>query len=147
MVNSAINKKAYYNYEILEKMEAGIVLAGNEVKSIRAGKLNISQAFVRIIKGEATIHNMEIQHYEHINSFRLEPTRTRKLLLKKSEINKLIGKIQEKGLTLVPLKVYITRQYVKIQLGLGKGKKTADKRDSIKKRDMDREMGRNFKFR
>lgn len=148
MTNSLINKKAWFNYEIIEKFEAGIVLLGNEVKSIRNGKLNISEAFIRIKDGEATIHNMEIQSYDKTNTFQqLSPTRTRKLLLKKNEINKLFGKVQEKSLAIVPLKVYFKKQFVKIELGLGKGKKFADKRETIKLRDIDREISRKFKFR
>jgi SsrA-binding protein len=142
------NKKARFNYEIKETIEAGVVLLGNEVKSIRQGKLNIAESFIRIKDAEAYIHNMEIQMYDKVNSFqKLSPTRTRKLLLKKPQINKLIGKIQEKGLTLIPLKVYFHKQYVKIELGLGKGKKTTDKRESIKIREIDREVQRKFKYR
>ncbi len=148
MTTMFTNKKAWFNYEMIETFEAGIALLGNEVKSIRNGKLNISEAFIKIKDGEATIHNMEIQSYEKTNSFQIiSPTRTRKLLLKKNEINKLIGKIQEKGLTLVALKVYFKRQYVKLELGLGKGKKMGDKRESIKTREMDREISRAFKYR
>lgn len=148
MTTMFTNKKAWFNYEMIETFEAGIALLGNEVKSIRNGKLNISEAFIKIKDGEATIHNMEIQSYEKTNSFQIiSPTRTRKLLLKKNEINKLIGKIQEKGLTLVALKVYFKRQYVKLELGLGKGKKMGDKRESIKTREIDREISRAFKFR
>ncbi len=148
MTNSFVNKKAWFNYEMIETFESGIVLLGNEVKSIRNGKLNISEAFIRIKDGEATIHNMEIQAYEKINSFQqISPTRTRKLLLKKNEISKLIGKIQEKGLTLIALKVYFKRQYVKLELGLGKGKKVGDKRETIKIREIDREISRKFKYR
>ncbi len=148
MTTMFTNKKAWFNYEMIETFEAGIALLGNEVKSIRNGKLNISEAFIKIKDGEATIHNMEIQSYEKTNSFQIiSPTRTRKLLLKKNEINKLIGKIQEKGLTLVALKVYFKRQYVKLELGLGKGKKMGDKRESIKTREIDREISRAFKYR
>ncbi|MDD4526461.1 MAG: SsrA-binding protein SmpB [Candidatus Margulisbacteria bacterium] len=148
MTNSFVNKKAWFNYEMIETFEAGIALLGNEVKSIRSGKLNISEAFIRIKDGEATIHNMEIQTYEKVNTFQqISPTRTRKLLLKRNEISKLIGKINEKGLTLIALKVYFKKQYVKLELGLGKGKKMGDKRETIKTREIDREISRAFKYR
>lgn len=148
MTNSFVNKKAWFNYEMIETFEVGIALLGNEVKSIRSGKLNISEAFIRIKDEEATIHNMEIQTYEKVNTFQqISPTRTRKLLLKRNEISKLIGKINEKGLTLIALKVYFKKQYVKLELGLGKGKKMGDKRETIKTREIDREISRAFKYR
>lgn len=141
------NKKARFNYEIIETLEAGIVLAGNEVKSIRAGKINLIDAFITIRDNEAWIHNFEIQMFEKANSFRESTTRMRKLLLHKNEINRMIGKTKEKGLTLVPLKIYFKHQRVKLLIGLGKGKKTHDKRESIKERELQRELNRDFKYR
>ncbi len=141
----AQNRKAFFNYEILEKAEAGLVLQGNEVKSIRNGHVNISEAFISIKGGEAWIHNMNVQAYDKSAQFAAEATRERKLLLKKSEINRLMGKAQEKGLTIVPLNLFFRRQFVKLELGLGKGKRTVDKRDTIKARTISRELARDFK--
>lgn len=141
----AQNRKAFFNYEIIEKAEAGLVLEGNEVKSIRNGHVNISEAFISIKSGEAWIHNMNIQPYDKSAQFAAESTRERKLLLKKSEINRLMGKAQEKGLTIVPLNLFFRRQFVKLELGLGKGKRTVDKRDTIKARTISRELARDFK--
>ncbi len=133
------NKKAFFNYEIVEKVEAGIVLTGPEVKSIRDGRVSISESYARVRSGEVWIVNMDITAYSHTPAELQEPKRQRKLLLKKREIRKLVGKAQQKGLTLVPLKLYFKRGYAKIELGLGRGKATHDKRASIKKREADRE--------
>jgi SsrA-binding protein len=141
----AHNRKAFFNYEILEKAEAGIVLQGNEVKSIRNGHVNISEAYISIKAGEAWIHNLNIQPYDKSAKFAAEPTRDRKLLLKRSEINRLMGKAQEKSLTIVPLNLFFRRQFVKLELGLGKGKRIVDKRDSIKAKTLNREIARDFK--
>ncbi len=143
----ANNKKAYHDYFILEKYEAGIVLAGTEVKSLRMGKCSIKEAFVRIENGEAYIYGMHISPYEKGNIFNRDPLRTRKLLLHKSEINKLTGKIKEKGMTLMPLRVYFKGSLVKVEIGLAKGKKIYDKRQDIAKKDQEREAQRDFKVR
>ncbi len=134
------NKKAFFNYEIVDRIEAGIVLTGPEVKSIRNGKVSISESYARVKGGEVWIINMDITAYSHTPAELQEPKRQRKLLLKKREIRKLVGKAQQKGLTLVPLKLYFKRGYAKIELGLGRGKATHDKRASIKKREADREI-------
>ena len=143
----ANNKKAYHDYFILENIEAGISLSGTEVKSLRMGKCSIKEAFVRIENGEIFIYGMHISPYEKGNIFNKDPLRTRKLLLHKYEINKLLGKIKEKGMTLVPLKVYFSGSLVKVEIGLAKGKKLYDKRDDIAKKDMKREAERDFKVR
>lgn len=142
----AKNKRAYFNYEILEKMESGIVLNGCEVKSIRNGKLNFRDSYARVDNGEAWLINCYIAPYEQAHGFsQTDPSKTRKLLLHKKEINKLIGKTQEKGLTLVPLSMYFKRGTVKVELGLGKSKKKHDKRASIKERETNRELNRALK--
>ncbi len=134
------NKKAFFNYEIVDRIEAGIVLTGPEVKSIRNGKVSISESYARVKKDGVWIINMDISAYSHTPAELQEPKRPRKLLLKKREIRKLIGKSQQKGLTLVPLKLYFKRGYAKIEVGLGRGKAAHDKRASIKKREADREI-------
>lgn len=139
------NRKARFNYEIIETLEAGIVLQGNEVKSIRNGKANIGEAFITIRDQQAILHNMYIEPYSHSGNLAAEPTRTRVLLLNKREIKRLIGKSKEKKLTIIPLKLYFKKQLVKLSIGLGKGKTTIDKRDAIKKRALDREMHRVIK--
>jgi SsrA-binding protein len=141
------NKKAYYDYEILEKYEAGIALKGTEVKSLREGKANLRDAFVRIENGEAFLFNAYIAPYTHGNLFNHEPTRTRKLLLHKSEIKRLLGKTQEKGLTIIPLRMYFNnRGKVKVEIALARGKKKYDKREAIKKREMEREAQKAMKY-
>jgi len=142
----ANNKKAYHDYFILEKYEAGIALAGTEVKSLRMGKCSIKEAFIRIENGEALIYGMHISPYEKGNIFNRDPLRIRKLLLHKSEINKLAGKVQEKGMTLMPLRVYFKGSLVKVEIGLAKGKKLYDKRQDIAKKDQQREAQRYFKI-
>lgn len=141
----AQNKKAFHDYELIERIEAGIALKGTEVKSCKAGKVNLRDAYVRIKDNEALLLNMNISHYEQGNVMNHEPTRTRKLLLHRKEINKLIGKTQEKGFTIVPLKIYLVRNLVKIEIALAKGKQSHDKRNSIKEKDLKREISRDFK--
>ncbi len=141
------NKKAYYDYEILEKYEAGIELKGTEVKSLREGKANLRDSFVRIENGEAFLFNAYIAPYTHGNLFNHEPTRRRKLLLHKSEIKRLLGKTQEKGLTIVPLRMYFNnRGKVKVEIALVKGKKKYDKRETIKRRELEREAQKAMKY-
>ncbi|BAI81334.1 ssrA RNA (tmRNA)-binding protein [Deferribacter desulfuricans SSM1] len=141
----ATNKKAYHDYEILEKYEAGIVLKGTEVKSAKNGRINLRDSFIRISNGEAFLLNCHISPYEQGNIMNHDPTRTRKLLLHKREIERLAGKVQEKGLTLVPLRVYLKNNLVKVEVALAKGKKLHDKREAIKKKDLDREISRTLK--
>ncbi len=141
------NKKARFEYEILDTIEAGIVLKGTEVKSVRLKKVNIQDAYARIKDGEAFLYGMNISPYESGNIFNHDPVRVRKLLLHKQEIKRLTGKQQEKGLTLVPLKVYWKNGKVKVLLGLAKGKTLYDKRHDIKKRDSDRELQRYKRMR
>ena len=143
----ANNKKAYHDYFILENIEAGIALHGTEVKSLRMGKCRIKEAFIRVENGEMFIYGMNISPYEKGNIFNKEPLRVRKLLLHKSEINKLLGKTKEKGMSLIPLKVYFKGSLVKVEIGLAKGKKLYDKRQDIAKKDMKREAERDFKVR
>ena len=140
-------KKAYHDYFIEETYEAGIALHGTEVKSLRMGKCSIKESFVRIEKGEVFIYGMHVSPYEKGNIFNRDPLRVKKLLLHKGEINKLVGKIAEKGFTLVPLKVYFKGSLVKVEIGLAKGKKLYDKRADIAKKDMRREAEKEFKVR
>lgn len=143
----ANNKKAYHDYFIEETYEAGIALHGTEVKSLRMGKCSIKESFVRIENEEVYIYGMHISPYEKGNIFNRDPLRVKKLLLHKSEIRKMKGKIAEKGYTLVPLKVYFNRSLVKVEIGLAKGKKLYDKRQDIAKKDQQREASRDFKIR
>ena len=145
----ANNKKAYHDYFIDEKYECGIELYGTEVKSIRMGKCSIKEAFVRIDKGEVYVYGMHISPYEKGNIFNKDPLRVRRLLLHKSELNKMAGKIKEKGYTLVPLQVYFKGSLVKVEIGLARGKKLYDKRQDIAKKDQQREVERDYrqKFR
>ena len=143
----ANNKKAYHDYFIDEKYEAGIALHGTEVKSLRMGRCSIKESFVRIENEEVYIYGMHISPYEKGNIFNRDPLRVKKLLLHKSEIRKMKGKIAEKGYTLVPLKVYFNRSLVKVEIGLAKGKKLYDKRQDIAKKDQRREAERDFKVR
>ena len=143
----ANNKKAYHDYFIEDKIEAGISLAGTEVKSLRQGKCSIKESFIRIEKGEVFIYGMHISPYEKGNIFNKDPLRVKKLLLHKYEINKMAGKIAEKGSTLVPLQVYFRGSLVKVELGLAKGKKLYDKRQDIAKKDQKREAEKEFKIR
>lgn len=143
----ANNKKAYYDYFIEEKYEAGIALVGTEVKSLRQGHCSIKEAFIGIDKGEIFIHHMNISPYEKGNIFNRDPLRTRKLLLHSYEINKLAGQIKEKGYTIMPLKVYLKDGLIKVEIGLARGKKLYDKRAEISKKDIRREAEKEFKVR
>ena len=143
----ANNKKAYHDYFILDTYETGISLAGTEVKFLRMGKCSIKESFVRIENGEVFIYGMHISPYEKGNIFNKDPLRPRKLLLHKYEINKLLGKTKEKGIAIVPLKVYFKGSLVKVEIGLAKGKKLYDKRQDIAKKDQQREASRDFKIR
>ena len=143
----ANNKKAYHDYFILDTYEAGIALAGTEVKSLRMGKCSIKESFVRIENGEVFIYGMHISPYEKGNIFNKDPLRERKLLLHKAEINKLLGKMKEKGIAIVPLKVYFKGSLVKVEIELARGKKLYDKRQDIAKKDQQREASRDFKIR
>ncbi|WP_173915688.1 SsrA-binding protein SmpB [Halobacillus sp. Marseille-Q1614] len=141
----AQNKKAGHDYFIEETFEAGIVLQGTEIKSIRAGRVNLKESFARINNGEVFIHNMHISHYEQGNIYNHDPTRARKLLLHRKEINQLIGATQQKGYALVPLKMYIKNGVAKLLLGLGRGKKKYDKREDLKRKQVKREIDRAIK--
>lgn len=143
----ANNKKAYHDYFILDTYEAGISLAGTEVKSLRMGKCSIKESYVKIENGEVVIYGMHISPYEKGNIFNKDPLRARKLLLHKYEINKLLGKTKEKGIALIPLKVYFKGSLVKVEIGLAQGKKLYDKRQDIAKKDQLREASRDFKVR
>ena len=143
----ANNKKAYHDYFVDEKIEAGLVLHGTEVKSLRMGKCSIKESFIRIENGEMFVYGMHISPYEKGNIFNKDPLRVKKLLLHKSEINKLTGKIKEKGFTIVPLQVYFKDGKAKMEIGLCRGKKLYDKRQDIAKKDMKRETEKEFKIR
>ncbi len=136
------NKKAYFNYFIESELEAGIVLVGTEIKSIRKGSIDISDAYIRIKDNEIYIINMFIEKYESGSIFNHDPSRERKLLLHKKEIKKLLESVKKEGYTLIPLKVYIKNGKAKILIGVARGKKLYDKRESIKKKDQMREMNR-----
>lgn len=140
-----LNRKARYDYEILDKYEAGIVLTGTEIKSIRKGSANLKDSYAIIKNGEAYLLNMYISEYKEGNIFNHDETRTRKLLLHKNEINKINDKISIKGLTLVPVKLYFVRGKAKIELAVARGKHTYDKKETIKQRDIDREMKKSLK--
>ncbi len=141
------NRKVRFDYEILEEIESGIVLTGTEIKSIKDGKANLKDSYAIIRNSEVFLLNMHISHYKEGNIFNHEETRTRKLLLHKKEILKLRDKLELQGLTLVPLKLYFKKNKVKILLGLGKGKKTYDKRESIKEKDIKRNLEKEYKLR
>ena len=143
----ANNKKAYHDYFIEEEYEAGIALHGTEVKSLRQGHCSVKESFIRIDNNEVMIYGMHVSPYEKGNIFNRDPLRPQKLLLHRYEINKLQGKIKEKGYTLVPLKVYLKDSLVKVEIGLARGKKLYDKRADIAKKDMRREAERDFKVR
>ena len=143
----ANNKKAYHDYFIDDKWEAGIELFGTEVKSIRMGKCSIKEAFVKIDKGEVYVYAMHISPYEKGNIFNKDPLRVKKLLLHRHEVNKILGEVTQKGYTLVPLQVYLKGSLVKVQVGLGRGKKLYDKRQDIAKKDLRRETERQFKIK
>lgn len=140
------NRQARFQYEILEDYEAGIQLIGTEVKSIKAGRVNLRDGFASIRDGEIWLHNVHVSPYQASGEyFNHEPRRTRKLLLRRQEINKLIGKVEEKGLTLVPLKMYLKNGIVKVAIGLARGKKLHDKRESVKRRQDQRDIQRAMK--
>lgn len=143
----ANNKKAYHDYFIDETYEAGIELHGTEVKSMRMGKCSIKESFIRIENGEVFVYGMHVSPYEKGNIFNKDPLRVKKLLLHKYEINKLAGKVAEKGYTLVPLQVYFKEGKIKVEIGLARGKKLYDKRADIAKKDMRREAEKEFKVR
>ena len=140
------NRQARHQYEVLETFEAGIELKGTEVKSIRAGKANLRDGFAQVRDSEVWLHNVHISpHSTTIQQYNHDPRRTRKLLLHKGEIRKLIGKVEQKGLTLVPLKIYVVRGWIKVTLALAKGKKLHDKRESLKRKQEKREVERALK--
>jgi len=141
----AKNKKARFNFEILETFEAGIELKGTEVKSVRMSKINVSDGYASIDNGEVYLKQVHISPYEQGNIFNVDPLRVRKLLLHKHEIKNLIGEMGQKGYTLVPLKVYLKRGKVKVEIGLAKGKKTYDKREALAKKDSERRLQRELK--
>lgn len=143
----ANNKKVYHDYFLEETFEAGIALAGTEVKSMRMGKCSIKESFIHIENGEVILYGMHISPYEKGNIFNKDPLRTRKLLLHKNEILKMLGKMKEKGIAVIPLKVYLKGSLVKVEIGLARGKKLYDKRDDIAKKDQKREAEREFKVR
>ena len=139
------NKKAYFDYFMEETFEAGIVLEGNEVKSVKMGNVNLKDSFCHIDKGEVFLKNCHITPYEKGSAFNADPRRNRKLLLSKREINKLIGKIKTKGYTLVPTQIYFSGRFVKVEIALAKGKQLHDKRDSLKEKDIKRDIDREIK--
>ena len=141
----AKNPTAYHNYNIENKLEAGIVLYGTEIKSIRNGKANLKDSYANIKNGEVFVYGMHISPYEHGNIFNKDPLRARKLLLNKKEINKLIGLINQKGYSLIPLNMYFKGNLVKLELGIGKGKKLYDKRQDLAKKDAQRQIAKNLK--
>lgn len=141
----AKNPVAYHNYFINNTLEAGIVLTGTEIKSIRAGKVNLKDSYINIKNSEAYIYSMHISPYEHGNIFNKDPLRTRKLLLNRREINKLIGAINQKGFSIIPIKLYFKNNFVKLEIGIGKGKKLYDKREDMAKKDANRKIQRTLK--
>lgn len=143
----AQNKKANHDYFIEETFEAGVVLQGTEIKSIRAGKVQMRDSFAKIEMGEVYLHNMHISPYEQGNRYNHDPLRTRKLLLHKKQINKLIGETKEQGYTIVPLKVYLKNGFAKVLIGLGRGKKQFDKREDLKQKEAKRDIERAFRDR
>ena len=141
----AQNKKARHDYQVLETLEAGLVLTGTEIKSVRERRINLKDGFAQIHNGEAWLMNVHISEYTQGNRFNHDPLRARKLLLHKKEIQKLTGQTSEKGITIVPLKVYLKHGFAKVLLGIAKGKHDYDKRETIKKRDQEREIRRTLK--
>jgi SsrA-binding protein len=139
---AASNRRAFFDYEILEKHEAGLVLTGTEIKSVRAGKVDLSDAYARVRDGEMWLHNTHIAPYDPASQFNHEPRRLRKLLMHRDEISRLESDVAEKGLTLVALRVYFKRHVAKVELGLARGKRQYDKRQAIINRDMEREARR-----
>ncbi|CAM3310390.1 SsrA-binding protein SmpB [Vagococcus sp. PNs007] len=143
----AQNRKARHDYTVIDTIEAGMVLQGTEIKAIRNGRMNLKDGFARVRNGEVFLHNVHISPYEQGNLFNHEPLRTRKLLMKKKQIERLIGETKNAGITLVPLKVYIKNGYAKVLIGVCKGKKSYDKREDLKRRDINREIERTLKNR
>ncbi len=141
----ASNKKAYHEYHVLEQLTAGIALTGTEIKSIRGGKVSLKQSFARVENGELFLYGLYIAPYEQGSYNNHDPGRVRKLLVTKKEIKRLVGKIKEDGLTIVPIRLFFSRAWVKVELGLCKGKKLYDKRADMKKKDQSREMNRAIK--
>lgn len=141
------NRRAFHEYHILERFDAGLVLTGTEVKSLRMGKVNLTDAFARIENGEVWIYSMHVAPYSHGNIYNVDPMRRRKALLKKMEIARLYGKTKEKGLTLIPLKLYFDGDWAKIEIGLAKGKNLHDKRDALSKKEAQRDVQRELKER
>lgn len=137
-----LNRKAYHEYQVLDSLEAGIALTGTEIKSIRAGAVNLREAYARVEQGEVWLYNVHIARYDAGNRYNHEPTRPRRLLLHRKEIQELNRKAQEKGLTLVPLKLYLKDHLAKVELGLARGKKLYDKREAEARRAAEREMAR-----
>jgi SsrA-binding protein len=144
---ATLNRRALHDYSIEESIEAGIVLKGTEIKSIREGRVNLSQAYARVENGEVWLLNSHIAHYPGGNRYNHEPTRPRKLLLNRKEINRLASRVAEKGLTLVPVKLYFKNHRAKLELGLGRGKKMHDKRQSIARRETDKAIERAIKMK
>lgn len=141
----AKNPVARHNYNIIDTLEAGIVLTGTEIKSIRNGKVNLKDSYVNIKNGEAYVYGMHISPYEHGNIFNKDPLRNRKLLLNKRELNKLYGQIRQKGYSLIPISLYFKKNYVKVELGVGKGKNLYDKRQEIAKKDAEMKIRRELR--
>lgn len=141
----AKNPTAYHNYDIVDKIEAGIVLSGTEIKSIRNGKVNIKDTYVNIKNGEVFVYGMHISPYEFGNRYNLDPLRTRKLLLNRREIDKLTGQVQQKSMSLVPITMYFKGNKVKLEIGIGKGKKLYDKREDLAKKDAEMKIKRALK--
>jgi SsrA-binding protein len=143
----AANRRARHEYTIEESVEAGLVLTGTEIKSVRAGKVNLQDAYARVENGEAWLHGAHIAPYVQGNRFNVDPVRPRKLLLHRREIDRLLGRAQERGLTLVPLSMYLRNSYAKVELGIGRGKKLYDKRQAIAEREAQREVERALRGR
>ncbi|WEG74088.1 SsrA-binding protein SmpB [Vagococcus intermedius] len=143
----AQNRKARHDFAVLDTIEAGMVLQGTEIKAIRAGRMNLKDGFAKVRNGEVFLHNVHISPYEQGNLFNHEPLRTRKLLMRKKQIDRLVGETKNAGITLVPLKVYIKNGYAKVLIGIAKGKKSYDKREDLKRRDINREIERTLKNR
>jgi SsrA-binding protein len=139
---AASNRKARHEYEVLETVEAGIELRGPEVKSIRAGNVSFQDAHARVERGQIWLHSLHVSPYEQANRFNVDPVRPRRLLLNKQEIRRLAAKVEEKGLTLVPLDLHFSRGYVKVNLAVARGRKLHDKREALKRREQDREARR-----
>ncbi|MCQ2743278.1 MAG: SsrA-binding protein SmpB [bacterium] len=139
------NRKAFHDYLIFDRYDAGVVLTGTEIKSVRKGMFNLKDSFAKIEDNEVFLYNMHISPYEQGNRFNHEPERVRKLLLKKQEISKILGKIKKENYTIVPLELYLSHGFAKIEIGLAKGKKNYDKREAIAKKSQERDIARNTK--